>query len=932
LNLADTSFRKFALANAVTIALALSARADNVTFEAESGTLGADFAISNSSSPAFITITSNSSANNPVNAARMATYTLTFPAPGTYQLYARLLVGSGGVNDDSFFYANGFGNKSPTTSSDWILVNNLANVGFTLATDAVTGGGSAGTQIWKWINLSQFAPGPTFTVAAGNLTQTFQIGAREDGLAMDKFVFGTAGYNFTVSDLDSGAPGTPPVAPTLALPPDLVMGNLLQFNDNGNWTWYCDERSVVDAARGNLIVGSDASPAGMGGSARSGDIETVIYSVTNGSWQRFTLKDGASDPSAFYADDHNTPGLLVRPDGKYLAWYCAHNTERTNYWRNFDGTNWTPEQRFDWNTLPSGTDFNATYSNPHYLSAEDRTYNLVRENDHGSPNILISADHGVSWTFAGQLTASLTNINVGYVSGYFKYSDNGVDRIDFIGTETHPRDSSTSMYHGYVKNGQSFKSDGTLVDANIFDQSAPVITQFTEIFTNGTVSPPGQTNYRCWNDDVQVYPDGTVQAIIATRINNDTQGNDSNINPNHAFFLCRFDGTSWSATYLCQAGTKLYSSEADYIGLGSLHPNDPNTIFISTKYDPRAVQRGVRDTNQPFSSVHEIWKGITTNHGASFSWIPITQNSLRENLRPIVPSWDGNDTALLWFRCTYNSAQSIDGAVVGLIESLSEARALKTYIDADTSNTTFGDGTPLVTGTGTGQWHLRSTTGNGGSLLASADIVAEDAPIIKTTVTVPAPGSYDVWVNFWGSPFPGADWRISAGLATNQMQTYRQMACRSVQPTDYSSPPVLTNSATNFLYQAYVGRVAASNSNNISVFVDDNAAAVATTGTLAGNTNRTWYDGISYAAVISANLQLTQILHDPGGHSTTLTWSSTAPNSSLSLPVYSVQRKLSLSGSNWTTIASGIFSAGTNTSFTDPTAVGTSAFYRITSP
>jgi hypothetical protein len=488
------------------------------------------------------------------------------------------------------------------------------------------------------------------------------------------------------------------------------------------------------------------------------------------------------------------------------------------------------------------------------------------------------------------------------------------------------------MYHGYIKNGKSYKSDGTLVDANIFDQSAPVITQFTEIFTNGTVSPPGQTNYRCWNDDVQVYPDETVQAIIATRINNDSQGNDTAINPNHAFFFCRFDGTNWSATYLCQAGTKLYSSEADYVGLGSLHPNDPNTIFISTKYDPRAVQPGVRDTNQPYSNFHEIWKGMTTNHGASFSWIPITQNSLRDNLRPIVPSWDGYNTALLWFRCTYNSAQSIDGAPVGLIERRSEAPGLKTYVDADSSNTTFADGTPLVTGTGTGQWHVRSTTGNGGSLLASADVVAEDAPMLRTTVAVAAPGSYDVWVNFWGSPFPGADWRISAGLSTNQMQTYRQMACQTVQLTDYSSPPVLTNSATNFLYQAYLGRVLASSSNTISVFADDNAIAVATTGTLAGNTNRTWYDGLSYAIATPGKLQVTKIFHDSAQHATILTWSSLAPDSSLASPVYSVQRKLSLVDSNWTTIASGIFSAGNTTSFTDNTATDSSAFYRITSP
>ena len=909
---------------------ALTARAASVTFEAESGALGADFAVSNSSSPIFITITSNSSANNPGSAARVASYSVNFPAPGTYQLYARVLVGPGGFNDDSLFYANGFGIKSPITTTDWILVNNLANVGFTLDTDTVTGGGSAGAQVWKWLNLSQFAPGPTFTVTAGNLTQTFQIGAREDGLAIDKFVFGTAGYTFTVSDLDSGASGTPPAGP--ALPPDLVTGNLVQFNDNGNWTWYCDERSVVDAARDTLIVGSDASPSGMGGSARAGNVEAVIYSLTNSTWQRFVLKTGASDPSAFYADDHNTPGLLVRPDGKYLAWYSAHNTERTNYWRNFDGTNWTPEQRFDWNTLPSGTDFNATYSNPHYLSAEDRTYNFVRENDHGSPNILISADHGDTWTFAGQLTASLTNINVGYVSGYFKYSDNGIARIDFIGTETHPRDSSTSMYHGYIKNGQSFKSDGTLVDANIFDQNAPVITQFTKIFTNGAVSPPGQTNYRCWNDDVQVYPDGAVQAIIATRINNDTQGNDSAINPNHAFFFCRFDRTNWSATYLCQAGTKLYSSEADYVGLGSLHPNDPNTIFISTKYDPRAVQHGVTDTNQPYSALHEIWKGITTNHGASFTWIPITQNSLRDNLRPIVPSWDGNNTALLWFRCTYNSAQSIDGAPVGLLDRRSEIPAAKTYVDADASNTTLTDGSPLVTGSGTGQWHIRSGVGNSGSLLASADAIAEDAPLLKTTVTVPAPGSYDVWVNLWASPVAGSDWRISAGLATNQIQIYRQMACKSVQGTDYAFPPVLTNSATNFLYQAYVGRATASSSNTIAIFVDDNAAAVATIGTLAGNTNRTWYDGISYAVVIPRNLHVTKILHSPSDYTTTLTWNSIPPDSSLAFPAYSVQKKQSLTDANWITIASGLFSTGSATSFTDNPATASSAFYRITSP
>ena len=198
--------------------LASHLRAASVSFEAESGVLGSDWTVNNSASPAFVTIQSNNNANNPGTANRVATYTVTFPGAGTYALYVRLRVGPNGANDDSLFYGNGFGMKSPTTDNNWMTVNGLAAGGFTAPTDAVMGNGSAGTQVWKWVNLSQFNPGGsgteapiTFAVPAGNLTQTFQIGAREDGLDLDKFVFGTAGDTFTVSDLDNGTPPSPPV-------------------------------------------------------------------------------------------------------------------------------------------------------------------------------------------------------------------------------------------------------------------------------------------------------------------------------------------------------------------------------------------------------------------------------------------------------------------------------------------------------------------------------------------------------------------------------------------------------------------------------------------------------------------------------------------------------------------------------------------------
>ena len=172
-------------------------------FEAESGALGADFAVSNSSSPIYITITSNDTGNNPSNSTRVASYTITFPTAGTYQLYARVRVGSGGFNDDSLFYGNGFGTKSPTNNSDWILVNGLAGVGFSNSTDVVTGGGTLGSLVWKWVNLSQLVGNAGFVISAGRLTQVFQIGGREDGLDMDKFAFGSTNAVFTVAQLDA---------------------------------------------------------------------------------------------------------------------------------------------------------------------------------------------------------------------------------------------------------------------------------------------------------------------------------------------------------------------------------------------------------------------------------------------------------------------------------------------------------------------------------------------------------------------------------------------------------------------------------------------------------------------------------------------------------------------------------------------------------
>ena len=66
-------------------------------------------------------------------------------------------------------------------------------------TPQVGGGGGTGPSVW--------------VVPAGQLTQTFYWGSREDGMLIDKFAFGPVGSWYTVSDLDTGG------APTGVCPP-----------------------------------------------------------------------------------------------------------------------------------------------------------------------------------------------------------------------------------------------------------------------------------------------------------------------------------------------------------------------------------------------------------------------------------------------------------------------------------------------------------------------------------------------------------------------------------------------------------------------------------------------------------------------------------------------------------------------------------------
>lgn len=436
--------------------------------------------------------------------------------------------------------------------------------------------------------------------------------------------------------------------PALADEINQIAGNLITFNTNGGWSWYQDERVIVDKTNGRLLMSSAADVSGTDGASRNGDIDVVSYDVATGQTNRFVLHAGLG------ADDHNAAALLVRQDGRYLAMYTRHNADKLSFYRvstnPHDATSWGPEQTFDWATTPN-SDFNVTYTNLFYLSAENRTYDFSRANNR-SPNILTSTNNGSTWTYGGKLVNNPSF--VGYVNGYFKYASNGVDRIDFIATEHHPRDFNNNIYHGYIKNGQMFRSDGTLADSNIFDNSAPNQTTLTKVFASDPENG-SQVNSRAWTTDLHIDANGNPYAIFTTR-RDDIPVNTNGYN-DHRFWYARYDGAQWNIHELGKAGARLYPSEQDYTGLVALDPFDPNHLYMSSTTDPRT------DILMPF---HEIFEGRTTDGGANWTWEPITYNSKTDNIRPIVPIWDADHTALLWMRGKYSSQLDYDMDIVGL--------------------------------------------------------------------------------------------------------------------------------------------------------------------------------------------------------------------------------------------------------------------------
>lgn len=438
---------------------------------------------------------------------------------------------------------------------------------------------------------------------------------------------------------------------SVAQGPNFVDGNLFNLTNsssapNGVWSWFEDERAIIDNSDANnprLILSSVSAGSG----SESGDVDLLWRNLGTGAQGHFELHNQLQQ------DDHNSAALYRRPDGRYVAMYSKHIGDDFTRWRVStnpnDPTSWGSEQVLN---NGAGTTYNNVYHLPNDNGGAGRTYNFTRTTNF-DPNIQISNDDGSNWTAVGKLLTE----GGGGDRPYVRYAASD-DKIFLMTSNRHPRDFPNSIFSGYVQDGQLHQMNGTVVDNNLFDGSAVAPTALTSVFNNGSTFG-GTTMNRAWTINVEVDNTNNPVGIFSAR------ANDSEFD--HRFFYSRFDGQQWQVNELARAGGFLYSSERDYTGLVSIDPSNPNVVYMSSDIDPRS------DTE---TDKYELYKGLTSDFGQSWDWSAITSNSTIDNLRPVVPEWDGKNTAVTWLRGNYYTYTNWDTDVVGINFTSTDPKSL----------------------------------------------------------------------------------------------------------------------------------------------------------------------------------------------------------------------------------------------------------------
>jgi hypothetical protein len=407
----------------------------------------------------------------------------------------------------------------------------------------------------------------------------------------------------------------------------------ITFMKSGGWCWFQDPRGVIH--NGQLVVG------GLDG--QNGDVKVAVYDLKAG-----TNLGTVTLHAQFERDDHDVPGLYVRPDGSVLAVYAKHAKERIHYYRISNPTNylqWGPERRFVHDYPESST---VTYMNLHAIKSEGKLYNFFRGIGY-NPSFITSTNHGLTW---GEPTHFIADEVDGRQRPYPRYVQRDADTVGISFTEAHPRDFGNSIYYAEFRGGAFYRADGRkikdLTAGPLRPSEAEKIFSGSGIKTNRNHSLSNPRS--AWTAGIAVDAAGRPHLGYSFYLSND----------DHRFRIAAWDGRKWLDREVAYAGKCLYERESSYTGLITFDPTDPTRVWISTDVDPR--------TGKDSGGKHEIYTARITaaDEVRSIRWEPVTSGSPERNIRPILVAGEGYKV-LLWLRGPWRTFVDYDSDIVGVV-------------------------------------------------------------------------------------------------------------------------------------------------------------------------------------------------------------------------------------------------------------------------
>ncbi|MBN2565112.1 MAG: BNR-4 repeat-containing protein, partial [Candidatus Eisenbacteria bacterium] len=411
--------------------------------------------------------------------------------------------------------------------------------------------------------------------------------------------------------------GTAPEARPAGTAPEAAP---LELSPDGAWCWFADPRAITHEGEHRRTY--------LGWVTSRGDIQVGSYDHGTGRVEISTVRE------RFQQNDHASPALAVRPDGRLIVFYSSHRGDRVYYRESLEPENvasWGEEQM-----TGAWIDGAGGYTYPNVLSfcGGQAGMLLFFRGPSYQPSVLTQNE-------AGQWDRGRVLVEGRGERPYIKFEADGSGSIHLAFTYGHPRlESENSICYARLATDGFFRADGT----RVAEAAEALPWDLADVAYDG-----GSGDGPAWIWDIAVDADGRPVIVYAV-FPEETD---------HRYRYARWDGRAWRDHEMVRAGSwfpRVVEGEdrfePHYSGGIALDHGDPSVVYVS----------------RPLDGVFEIERWETGDGGATWDSTPVTVGSDADNVRPCVPRGHGDDgPQVLWMRGDYRDYADYHTSIIAAV-------------------------------------------------------------------------------------------------------------------------------------------------------------------------------------------------------------------------------------------------------------------------